>query len=122
MAVPIESYALIGDTQTAALVGSDGSIDWACFPRFDSGACFAALLGERENGRWKISPEAPVRRVDRRYRDDSLILETTFETETGVVAVIDFMPVRGDVPDIVRVIEGRRGQVDMQSDLVIRFD
>ena len=122
MAFPIESYALIGDTQTAALVGRDGSIDWACFPRFDSGACFAALLGDRENGRWRIGPEAPPRRVDRRYRDDSLILETTFETESGVVSVTDFMPVRGDAPDIVRIVEGRRGQVDMQSDLVIRFD
>jgi GH15 family glucan-1,4-alpha-glucosidase len=122
MASPVESYALIGDTQTAALVGADGSIDWACFPRFDSGACFAALLGDRDNGRWRISPEAPVGRVDRRYRDDSLILETTFDTERGIVSVIDFMPVRGDEPDIVRVVEGRRGQVEMQSDLVIRFD
>jgi GH15 family glucan-1,4-alpha-glucosidase len=124
MGQPIEDYALIGDTQTAALVGRDGSIDWACFPRFDSGACFAALVGDRENGRWAIRPDgdAPWRATRRRYRDGSLILETEIETADGAAALIDFMPVRGHAPDIVRIVEGRRGRVDLQTDLVIRFD
>ena len=90
----IEDYALIGDTQTCALVGRDGSIDWACFPRFDSAACFAALLGARENGRWSVSPAAQTRRVERRYRDGTLVLETEMETADGAVRLIDFMPVR----------------------------
>ena len=118
----IEDYALLGDTQTAALVGKDGSVDWACFPRFDSGACFAALIGTRDNGRWRIAPEAPVRAVRRRYRPGTLILETEMETDTGVCRLIDFMPVRGHAPDIVRIVEGVRGTVSMKSDLVIRFD
>jgi GH15 family glucan-1,4-alpha-glucosidase len=118
----IEEYALVGDTQTAALISKDGSVDWACFPRFDSGACFAALIGRRENGRWRIAPDVPVRAIRRRYRPGTLILETEMETDTGVCRLIDFMPVRGRAPDIVRIVEGVRGTVPMQSDLVIRFD
>jgi GH15 family glucan-1,4-alpha-glucosidase len=118
----IEDYALIGDTQTAALVSRHGSIDWTCFPRFDSAACFAALLGERDHGRWCISPTASVRQIRRRYRPDTLILETEFEVPDGVVRLVDFMPLRGDAPDIVRIVEGVRGSVEMLADLVIRFD
>jgi GH15 family glucan-1,4-alpha-glucosidase len=122
MALQIEDYALIGDTQAAALVGRDGSIDWACLPRFDSGACFAALLGSRENGRWAIQPEGPFRPAGRRYRPGTLVLETDFEADGGAATVIDFMPVRGPATQIVRIVEGRRGAVDFRSDLVIRFD
>jgi GH15 family glucan-1,4-alpha-glucosidase len=120
--VRIEDYALIGDTQTAALVGRDGSIDWLCLPRFDSGACFAALLGHERHGRWILSPICDVRRVHRRYRPGTLILETEFETEDGTVRVIDCMPPRERAPDVVRVVEGVRGQVRMHMELVIRFD
>jgi GH15 family glucan-1,4-alpha-glucosidase len=122
MALRIEDYALIGDTQTAALVGRDGSIDWACFPRFDSGACFAALLGGRENGRWSISPSAPVTKLTRRYLPGTLILETEFTTEQGTLRLTDFMPVRGHTPDIVRIVECTGGAVEVEFDLVIRFD
>jgi len=124
MALRIEDYALIGDTFTTALVGRDGSIDWLCVPRIDSPACFAALLGDVDNGRWLIAPEGEVRRTSRRYRDDTLVLETEFETETGVVALIDFMPVGGDehCVDLVRLVQGRRGEVPMTTDLVFRFD
>jgi GH15 family glucan-1,4-alpha-glucosidase len=118
----IEDYALIGDTQTAALVSRAGSIDWAPFPRFDSGSCFAALLGGRDHGRWSIAPSGTVRRTDRRYRPGTLVLETDFETDEGAVRVIDFMPVRGRTPDLVRIVEGLRGRVAMRFDLVIRFD
>ncbi len=118
----IEDYALIGDLQTAALVGRDGSIDWCCFPRFDSGACFAALLGTPDHGRWRLAPEAELRRTSRRYRHDTLILETVFETDEGAVRAIDFMPPRGEAPDIVRIVEGLDGEVPMVSELVIRFD
>jgi GH15 family glucan-1,4-alpha-glucosidase len=118
----IEDYALIGDGQTAALVGRDGSIDWLCLPRFDSEACFAALLGTEENGRWRMAPEGAVRATRRRYQGDTLVLETEFTTDDGVVAVIDFMPMRGEAPDIVRIVEGRSGTVAMRSDLAIRFD
>src|SRR4051812_1745977 len=118
----IEDYAIIGDTQTAALVSRDGAIDWASFPRFDSESCFAALLGEREHGRWSIAPAVPVRKYARRYRPGTLVLETEFETDEGAVRVIDFMPVRGQDPDLVRVVEGLRGRVPMRFDLVIRFD
>jgi GH15 family glucan-1,4-alpha-glucosidase len=117
----IEDYALIGDLQTAALVSRSGSIDWCCFPRFDSGACFAALLGGPEHGRWLLAPSDPVE-VIRRYRSDTLILETVFTTADGAVRVIDFMPPRGDAPDIVRIVEGLDGTVEMRSELVIRFD
>jgi GH15 family glucan-1,4-alpha-glucosidase len=122
MALPIEDYALIGDCQTAALVGKDGSIDWLCFPRFDSPACFAALLGTPENGRWKLAPAGEVKQTTRRYVGDTLVLETVFTTADGEVAVTDFMPNRGVAPDVVRIVEGRRGSVAMHSELVIRFD
>ncbi len=118
----IEDYALIGDLQTAALVGTNGSIDWCCFPRFDSGACFAALLGTPDHGRWLLAPDEDVRRTTRRYRHDTLILETVFETGSGAVRAIDFMPPRGEAPDIVRIVEGLDGEVPMCSELVIRFD
>jgi GH15 family glucan-1,4-alpha-glucosidase len=118
----IEDYALIGDLQTAALVGRDGSIDWLCFPRFDSGACFAALLGTPDHGRWVIEPRDAVVACRRSYRGMSLVLETELETETGVVRLVDFMPPRGEDPDVVRIVEGVRGHVDLHSELVIRFD
>src|SRR3954454_5772467 len=118
----IEDYSLIVDSETAALVGRDGSIDWLCWPRFDSEACFAALLGRPENGRWLIAPDSPVSRVERRYRDNTLILETDFETPEGAVAVIDFMPIRGVASDIVRIVVGRRGAVPIRLELVLRFD
>jgi GH15 family glucan-1,4-alpha-glucosidase len=118
----IEDYALIGDCQTAALVGLDGSIDWLCAPRFDSGACFAALLGTPAHGRWLLAPAGEVRRVRRRYREGSLVLETEHETDTGAVTVVDCMPVRRRVPDVVRLVVGTRGQVRMRMQLVIRFD
>jgi GH15 family glucan-1,4-alpha-glucosidase len=126
----IEDYALIGDCHTAALVGRDGSIDWLCMPRFDSGACFAALLGEPKHGRWLIAPDRKVRpyknratpHVARRYRGDSLILETLFRTSTGSARVIDFMPMRGADRSIVRIVEGVSGHVAMETELVIRFD
>ncbi|HKY24122.1 MAG TPA: glycoside hydrolase family 15 protein [Gaiella sp.] len=118
----IEEYALIGDLQTAALVGREGSIDWCCFPRFDSGACFAALLGTPDHGRWLLSPTDAVTHCSRRYRHDTLVLETLHETNEGAVRVIDFMPPRGTAPDIVRIVEGVTGTVSMRSELVIRFD
>ena len=118
----IEDYALLSDLESAALVSLDGSIDWCCFPRFDSGACFAALLGTPENGRWSISPVGEVRSVTRSYRADTLVLDTVFETDDGVVCVTDFMPPRDEVPDIVRIVEGREGTVQMRCELVIRFD
>jgi GH15 family glucan-1,4-alpha-glucosidase len=118
----IEDYALIGDTQSAALVGRNGSIDWACFPRFDSGACFAALLGDRDNGRWSVAPVSPPTGVRRRYRADTMILETELETAGGVVRLIDFMPIRAGNPVIVRIVEGVAGTVAMAIDLVVRFD
>jgi GH15 family glucan-1,4-alpha-glucosidase len=118
----IEDYALIGDTQTAALVGRNGSIDWMCLPRFDSGACFAALLGNEGHGRWLLSPVGNVRRVRRQYRPGTLILETEFETQEGTARLIDFMPPRDQAPDVVRIVEGVQGHVDMRMELVIRFD
>ena len=118
----IEDYALIGDTQAAGLVGRDGSIDWLCLPRFDSGACFAALLGDRSNGRWRLAPSEEPQRVERRYLPGTLVLETTFHTSDGVVRVVDCMPIRSDVPDVVRVVEGVSGSVPMMMDLVLRPD
>jgi len=118
----VEDYALIGDLQTAALVGRDGSIDWCCFPRFDSGSCFAALLGTPDHGRWLLAPQDEIRRSQRRYRNDTLILESIFETDGGALRAIDFMPPRGEAPDIVRIVEGLDGEVPMRSELVIRFD
>lgn len=120
--LPIEDYALIGDCETAALIGRNGSIDWLSFPSFDSGACFAALLGTADNGRWLLAPGDEVRRVERRYHPGTLILETTFTTDDGVASVIDFMPVRSRLPDLVRIVVGRRGRVRMRTELVIRFD
>jgi GH15 family glucan-1,4-alpha-glucosidase len=117
----IEDYALIGDCETAALVGRDGAIDWLCWPSFDSEACFAALLGGEDNGRWQIAPADEVVRCSRRYRGDSLILETTFETDSGVVTLIDFMPPRGSASDIVRLVRGDKGRIKMAMQLVIRF-
>jgi GH15 family glucan-1,4-alpha-glucosidase len=117
----IEDYALIGDCESAALVGRDGSIDWLCWPRFDSPACFAALLGGADHGRWKIAPAADFT-VRRRYRPDTLILETEFETDDGAVALVDFMPVRGSQSDLLRTVVGRRGRVAMDMELILRFD
>ena len=122
MPAPIEDYALIGDCETAALVGRDGSIDWLCWPRFDSGACFAALLGGPEHGRWLVAPVDRAARATRRYRGDTTILETDFETADGLVTVIDFMPLRGAASDLVRMVVGRRGRVAMHTELVLRFD
>ena len=122
MPLRIEDYALIGDCQTAALVGRDGSIDWLCLPRFDSGACFAALLGGPEHGRWLLAPRAPGQRVTRAYRDGSLILDTTFETDDAAVVVTDCMPLRDAVPHIVRIVRGVRGRMPMRTELVVRFD
>ena len=118
----IEDYAFLSDTQTAALVSRDACIDWLCFPRFDSPACFASLLGTRDNGHWKFTPEGEVTATRRRYRGDTLILETEFETAQGAVRLIDFMPPRGKAPDIVRIVEGLRGNVTLAMELVIRFD
>jgi GH15 family glucan-1,4-alpha-glucosidase len=121
MSVPLEDYALIGDCETAALVSRAGSIDWLCWPRFDSGACFAALLGTRDHGRWLIEPRDAARST-RRYRRDTLILETTVETAEGAATVIDFMPLRGRNSDVVRLVRGDRGTVRFRTELVIRFD
>jgi GH15 family glucan-1,4-alpha-glucosidase len=118
----IEDYAVIGNCETLALVGRDGSVDWLGFPRFDSAACFAALLGDPRNGRWLIAPIAGDARTTRRYRGDTLILETTFETETGVACVIDFMSRREGVSDLVRIVRGIHGTVAMHTELVVRFD
>jgi GH15 family glucan-1,4-alpha-glucosidase len=122
MSAPIEDYGLIGDLQTAALVSRHGSIDWLCFPRFDSGAVFAELLGTRENGHWTLQPTGEFRPRERRYTDDTLVLETEFETDSGTVRVIDFMPPRETKPDVVRIVEGTGGRVEMQMELALRFD
>ena len=122
MASQIEDYGLIGDLQTAALLGRDGSIDWCCFPRFDSGACFSALLGGPDDGRWLLAPAQEFRVVNRRYRHDTLVLESVLETASGSVRTIDFMPPRGTTPDIVRIVEGLTGSVPMTLELTIRFD
>lgn len=118
----IEDYALIGDLQTSALVGRDGSIDWLCVPRFDSPACFAALLGDPQNGRWLLAPQGEARAIRRRYRGDTLVLETETECEQGRVRVIDFMPVRTRHIDLVRIVEGIEGTVPMRMELELRFD
>jgi GH15 family glucan-1,4-alpha-glucosidase len=122
MALKIEEYALIGDCQTAALVGLDGSIDWLCFPRFDSPACFAALLGTPDHGRWKIAPAGEVQEVKRRYRDNTLILETDFQTADGQVRLIDFMPPRSGALELIRIVKGLRGRVTIAMELILRFD
>lgn len=122
MASLIEDHAIIGDTQTAALVAKDGTVDWLCAPRFDSGAVFASLLGTEDHGRWKLAPAGGVQRVERRYRDDTLVLETTFHTDGGVVRVIDCMPIRETSVDVVRIVEGVSGRVPVHMDLRMRFD
>src|ERR1700719_3429222 len=120
MPLPIEHYALIGDCHTAALVGRDGSIDWLCLPRFDSAACFAALLGGPEHGRWLIAPADPSHRVERRYLNGSLILVTMFETAGGAVELVDFIGLRHGFSDIVRLVRGLRGRVSMQTEFILR--
>jgi GH15 family glucan-1,4-alpha-glucosidase len=118
----IEDYGLVGDTHTAALIGRDGSVDWLCFPRFDSGACFAALLGDERHGRWLLAPVGGVRRVSRRYRPGTLVLETEFETEDGTVRIVDCMPPRQKHPNLIRIVEGLAGRVPMRMELVVRFE
>ena len=121
MALRIEDYALIGDCKSAALVGSDGSIDWLCWPRFNSAACFAALLGTPENGRWLIAPTVAPLAVKRRYRPGTLVLETEFQTEAGRAALLDFMPPANGA-DLVRIVMGRSGRVDFRTEYVARFN
>jgi GH15 family glucan-1,4-alpha-glucosidase len=120
--VRIEDYAIVGDTQTLALVGRDGSIDWLCFPRFDSGACFSALLGGPGHGRWRIAPRGEIRGVRRGYRDGTLVLETELDSDEGTIRIIDFMPIRDEAPDLVRIVEGVRGQVTVDVEVIIRCD
>ena len=117
----IEDYAIIADLRSLALVAKDGSIDWLCLPRFDSDASFAALLGTPDNGRWLLAPAGGVKRVRRRYRDGTLILETEFETEEGSVTVLDLMPIYGEGTDVLRIVVGNRGRVPMRMELVMRF-
>src|SRR5689334_8017178 len=120
MALRIEDYALISNCEAAALVGRDGSIDWLCWPRFDSDACFAALVGDSEHGRWIIAP-CDKARISRRYRGNSLILETRFTTTQGTVLLVDFMPLGGGHSTIVRLLIGESGEVAMSTELVLRF-
>lgn len=122
MPLRIEDYGIIGDTQTAALVGRDGSIDWLCLPHFGAGACFSALLGTPDHGRWLLAPAGESTTVTRRYRSDTLVLETDFVTDTGTVRIIDFMPPRDVHPDLVRIVEGLSGEVRMNMELIIRFE
>ena len=122
MSQRIEDYALIGDLQSAALVGRNGSIDWLCLPHFDSPACFAALLGDDENGHWRIAPAESGNCTSRRYVGESLVLESVWETRTGTVKITDFMPQRGTAPDIMRIVEGVSGEVAMAGTLRLRFD
>jgi GH15 family glucan-1,4-alpha-glucosidase len=122
MPLPIEDYALIGDTQTAALVGRDGSVDWLCLPRFDSPACFSALLGDESHGRWLLAPAEEVRRTERRYRPGTLVLETDFHTGGGMLQVVDSMPIRDEAPDVTRVARCVNGRVAVRMELVLRFD
>ncbi|HYI25462.1 MAG TPA: glycoside hydrolase family 15 protein [Thermomicrobiales bacterium] len=122
MALRIEDYAIIGDTETVALVGTTGAIDWLCLPRFDAAACFAALLGDETNGRWMIAPTNTPTRTTRRYRPGTLVLETTFETPDGAVRVVDGMPPREGRPDVIRLVEGISGMVSMRLELTPRFD
>jgi GH15 family glucan-1,4-alpha-glucosidase len=122
MALRIEDYAIIGDCETAALVGKDGSIDWLCWPAFSSGACFAALLGDQNNGYWRIAPATNTFKTTRKYRDHTLILETTFEASDGTFKLIDFMPIRGRHSDIVRIVRGVKGSAAIRMELALRFD
>ncbi len=122
MAARIEDYALLGDCETAALVNKDGSIDWLCWPTFSSEACFCALLGTEENGYWRIGPADGSYTSTRKYRDHTLILETTFESDEGAVKLIDFMPIRERYSDVVRIVEGLRGNLSLRMELALRFD
>jgi GH15 family glucan-1,4-alpha-glucosidase len=122
VSTPIEDYALLSNLRTAALVSRAGSVDWLCLPRFDSGACFAALLGGPEHGRWLLAPEATPNRIERRYRPETLILETTFETDDGVVLLVDFMAAREDDTILGRIVRGREGEVEIATELAFRFD
>ncbi|GGE39870.1 glucoamylase [Agaricicola taiwanensis] len=122
MTIRIEDYAMIGDCETAALVSHNGSIDWLCFPRFDSSACFAALLGNPDNGRWLLTPKGPLLHRSRRYRRDTLILETEYETATGAATVIDFMPLRDGSRDLIRIVAGTRGEVEFEVEFTLRCD
>lgn len=118
----VGDYALIGDGESAALVRRDATVEWLCWPRFDSPACFAALLGDARNGAWALAPDALSDPPEREYRADTMILETRFRTETGAVKVIDFMPIRGQRPDMIRIVEGLEGEVEMRTDFALRFD
>ena len=126
MSKPIESYAVIGDLHTVALVSKLGSIDWLCLPHFDDEACFAALLGDESNGHWTIAPTGKVEAVSRRYRPDTLVLETEISCDSGIIRVTDFMPIRENtdhhLPEIIRIVEGLEGAVDVSSELSLRFD
>jgi GH15 family glucan-1,4-alpha-glucosidase len=117
----IEDYALVGDLRTAALIARDGSLDWLCLPRFDGGACFAALLGTAEHGRWLLAPAGEVRAIDRRYREDALIVETEYTTDDGTVRLTEFMPLVTGTPSVVRIVEGLSGSVTMSCELAVRF-
>lgn len=122
MSKPIESYALIGDGETAALVARDGSIDWLCWPDFSDDACFCALLGTDRNGRWSIAPRAPINDTARRYRGDTMILETEMRTADGTVRITDFMPIRETISAVVRIVEGLSGTVEVDWEVCPRFD
>ena len=122
MTLLIEDYAIVGNNATAALVGRNGSIDWLCFPRFDSAACFAALLGSPDNGHWSIAPKATHPKITRRYREGTLVLETEFSVPEGTVVLIDCMDRRGGHQDVIRIVRGIRGRVPMQMELALRFD
>src|ERR1700746_1977075 len=121
MGLRIEDYAIIGDCKSAALVGRDGSIGWLRWPRFDSAACFAALLGTVENSRWLLAPQQPVLAISRRYRPGTLVLETEFQTETGRAVIVDFMPLADDA-NLVRIVTGRSGNVSFRNEFVVRFN
>jgi len=124
MSSVIEDYGLIGNLCTSALVDRTGSLDWLCLPRFDSGACFASILGDTKNGRWLLAPQDNIKQVRRQYRDQTLVLETEFETESGVATVVDFMPIaeRPEQVDVVRIVKGIRGRVPMRAEVIFRFD
>src|SRR5689334_16565013 len=122
MPLRIEDYAVIGDRYTAALVGVDGSIDWLCLPRFDSAACFAALLGDATNGRWRLGPTGSSRPAGRRYRENSLVLETDLVNDEGAVRIVDCMTVTGGTGEVIRVVEGVSGHVTCRSEITPRFD
>ncbi len=122
MASPIQDYGFVADGGTGALISRDGSVDFLCWPRFDSDACFCALLGDERNGFWRIAPEAQLKGTQRHYRGDTLVLETTFDTISGAIRLLDFMPMRGHHPSLVRIVEGARGRVPMRLELRLRFN